>query len=62
MSKYIYNTKTKTLHIKEMCHYVSAINKDFYNYEVYSTEDAVFQKYGRAVSMCKVCMKNRDKK
>ena len=57
---YIYNTKTHTLHIEGYCH--NAIEGKRYdtNYKRFASEDEVVAFDGRAVSMCKLCLKKRE--
>lgn len=60
---YIYNVKTKKLHIKGNCRYCSDKEKLLYpDYDFFASEDDAVRKYGRAVSMCKACLKRNDKK
>lgn len=58
---YIYNVKTHTLHIEGFC-YLTFAGK-FYgtDYKCFKNEDDVLAFDGRSVSMCKLCMKKRDK-
>ena len=53
---YRYNQKTHTLHIYGYCY-----NSKNPECLVFKTEDDVLAFDGRAVSMCKICQKRRDK-
>ena len=53
---YRYNTKTHTLHIYGFCP-----NSKSPEYKPFNTEDEAVLFDGRAVSVCKVCQKKRDK-
>lgn len=56
--KYFYNPKSHTLHIVGYC----GKSKNMPNKVIYfDSEDAAVAKEGRALSMCKNCMKKRDK-
>ena len=58
--KYIYNKTTGTLHIEGYCHHGKIINKDP-RYAIFKTEDEALAYDGRAVRMCKICQKQREK-
>lgn len=53
---YRYNENTHTLHIYGYCY--NSTNPKCLEFE---TEDDVLKYDGRAVSMCKICQKKRDK-
>lgn len=58
---YIYNTKTHTLHIEGFCHCTFEGMSYGSEYKCFSTENDAVTFDGRTVSMCKLCMKKRDK-
>ena len=58
---YIYNIKTHTLHIEGFCHCTSKDRSYGSGYKCFSTEDDAVAFDRRTVSMCKLCMKKRDK-
>ena len=55
--KYIYNTKTRKLHIRGGCQHTKGLCAD---YMMFDTEDDALAYDGRAVSVCKLCQKKRD--
>lgn len=55
---YLYNTNTHTLHIRGYCQHAKGILP---NYISFCSEDDVLAHYGRSVSFCKLCQKERDK-
>lgn len=59
--QFIYNKKTCKLHIVGYCKYVSDKVKLPY-YEYFNTEDEALAYGGRALGVCKVCQKKREKK
>ncbi|MBO4940263.1 MAG: hypothetical protein J6D30_04510 [Clostridia bacterium] len=62
MKPYIYNIKTHTLHIEGFCHLTHPNMHYGDSYKAFSTEDEVIAFDGRAVSLCKLCQKERDKR
>ncbi|MDE7379669.1 MAG: hypothetical protein K2N14_01330 [Clostridia bacterium] len=58
--KFIYNKKTCKLHIAGYCTYVTDKFK-ISDYEYFDTEDEALAYGGRALGMCKVCHKKREK-
>ena len=58
---YIYNVNTHTLHIEGFCHLTSGGKFYGTDYKCFENEDEVLAFDGRTVSMCKLCMKKRDK-
>ena len=58
MTKYIYNTKTCKLHIKDYCQWSKGI---VYNSLLFDSEDEALAYDGRAVSFCKICKNKREK-
>lgn len=60
---YIYCVKTKKLHIKGNCCYLSKNKEILYpDYDFFASEADAVRKYGSAVSMCKACLKKLDRK
>ena len=57
MKKYLYNTKTHTIHIKGFCQHTKGNS----SYLAFATEDEVLAYDGRSVGMCKLCLKKREK-
>lgn len=55
---FLYNKKTNKLHIKGGCCHA----KSEAGFIVFRSEDAALAYDGRAVSMCKICQKNREQK
>lgn len=55
--KYIYNPKTNCLHIEGCCCHA----KPMPEYIVFNNENEAVEYDGRAVKVCKICQKNRDK-
>lgn len=58
---YIYNVKTHTLHIEGFCYHAFKGMHYGNDYKCFEDEDDVLAFDGRTVSMCKLCMKKRDK-
>ncbi len=58
--KYIYNTKTHTLHIIGYCYHSKSCGDDS-KYVTFATEDEAIAHEGRSLRMCKLCSKKRDK-
>lgn len=58
--KYIYNLKRHTLHIEGFCHFTHSGMNYSEDYKCFDSENAAMAFDGRAVSMCKLCMKKRD--
>ena len=56
---YLYNPKRHTLHIKDYCPHAKGENVRYMQFE---NEDAVLAYDGRAVSLCKLCQKEREKR
>lgn len=61
MSKdtFLYNPKTHTLHIKGYCHYTQGCHPEYLPFD---KENGALAYDGRAVGMCKLCQKARDRK
>ena len=59
MGKYIYNKKTGKLHIKEYCRYTKY---SLTHYKEFNTEAEALAYDGRAVSLCKECESEREKR
>lgn len=57
--KFIYNTKTHTLHITGYCRHAHKSPCDTHILE-FDTEDEVLAYDGRAVGLCKLCQKKRE--
>lgn len=55
--KYLYNASTGKLHIVGYC---QASKYTPYNAKYFNTEDEALAYDGRAVSMCKICMRKRE--
>lgn len=55
--KYLYNTSTGRLHIVGYC---PASTTKPYQIKYFDTEDDALAYDGRAVSMCKICMRKRE--
>ncbi len=53
---YIYNTLTKTLHIKGFCSNGSEVGN-----ELFETEDEVIKAKGKGFIMCKTCEEKKEK-
>ncbi len=56
--EYLYNPKTRTLHIKGYCQHT----KGHTEYIHFSSENDALAYDGRAVGMCKICQKKREKR
>lgn len=56
--KYLYNQNTHTLHIKGYCTHSKGERT---GYIVFDSEDEALAYDGRAVGMCKICLKQREK-
>lgn len=56
---YLYNPKRHTLHIEGYCAHSKGIHPDYIRFD---TEDAVLTYDGRAVGLCKICQKEREKR
>jgi len=56
---FLYNAKTRTLHIKGYCPHTKGINTGFIQFQ---TEDEALAYDGRAVGMCKICQRKRGQK
>lgn len=56
--KYIYNPRTKTLHIEGYCHITAG---GYGGYLIFGSEAEALAYDGRAVGMCKICEKKRDR-
>ena len=59
MGKYIYNKDTGKLHIKGYCRH---LKYKIVHYEEFDTEAEALAFDGRAVSLCKDCGKEREKR
>ena len=57
MPKYLYNTKTGKLHIQGYCCHTKGIHTE---YKKFNTEKDALAYDGRAVSLCKICEKQRE--
>lgn len=57
--KYLYNEKTGKLHIKGFCPHSKGKSSD---YKVFNTESEALAYDGRAVGLCKICEKQREKR
>ena len=55
---FLYNTKTCTLHIKGNCQYTKGACTE---YMPFNSENEALAYDGRAVGMCKLCQKKREK-
>lgn len=55
---FLYNPKRHTLHIKGYCRHTSGLCAE---YIVFDTEDKALAYDGRAVGLCKLCQKKREK-
>ena len=55
---FLYNSKTKNLHIKDYCRFTKGIKTDYIEF---ASEKDVLAYDGRAVSLCKLCERKRDK-
>ena len=62
MKPYIYNIGSHTLHIRGFCRHTNERMADGNGYKCFSDEDEVLAFDGRAVSMCKLCQAERDKR
>lgn len=58
--KFLYNSKTNKLHISGYCMHTK--KGYFENFIPFNTENEAISYDGRAVSMCKICQKKREKK
>lgn len=58
MPKYLYNIKTGKLHIKGYCCHTEGNRKE---YKEFNTESEALAYDGRAVGLCKLCEKKREK-
>ena len=60
--KYVYNLKRHTLHIEGYCHNArEGMSYDKTLYKCFSTEDEALAYDGRAVGLCKLCQRKREK-
>lgn len=57
--EYLYNTKTGKLHIKGYCHHTKSLRTD---YLLFKSESEALAYDGRAVGLCKICEKEREKR
>lgn len=57
--KFLYNPKTHTLHITGYCPHAKVSRKEYIPFD---SENAALAYDGRAVGMCKLCQKTREKK
>lgn len=57
--QYLYNEKRRTLHIKGFCCHTKGANSEYLPFD---TESEALAYDGRAVSLCKLCEKEREKK
>lgn len=55
--RYIYNPRTKTLHIENYCHVTA---NGYWGYLSFESEAEALAYDGRAVGLCKLCEKKRD--
>ena len=58
--KFVYNKNTCKLHIQSFCPN-SNYTSTHQNIVIFNSEDEALKYDGRAVSMCKVCQKKREK-
>ena len=58
--KYLYNQKQNRLHIKGYCPHTKGIAPKYYI--PFDTENEALAYDGRAVSLCKLCLKTRERK
>ena len=58
--KYLYNSRSNTLHIKGYCTHTKNGYPDYYI--PFNTENEAIAYDGRAVGMCKICQKKREEK
>ncbi len=58
--EYIYNTETRTLHIKGYCRHTKGVLSDHYLH--FASEHEALAYDGRAVGLCKLCEKTRIEK
>ena len=58
-NKYLYNPQTHTLHITGYCTHAKVARQEYIPFD---TEDDAIAYDGRAVGMCKLCQKAREKK
>lgn len=61
MKRYVYNTKSHTLHIEGFCCHTSPNRVYGADYKLFKKEDEAIAFDGRAVGMCKLCQRRRDK-
>ena len=59
MMKFLYNPKTRTIHIKDYCCHVKGACS---SYIAFDTENEILAYDGRAAGMCKLCQKEREKR
>lgn len=57
--KFLYNPKTHTLHIKGYCMHTKGARSDYIPFD---SEDKALAYDGRAVGMCKICLRQREKR
>jgi len=57
--RFLYNSKTNKLHIRDHCTHSKG---DCPKYIFFETEDEALAYGGRAVGMCKICQKEREKR
>lgn len=57
--KYLYNPKTRKLHIKEYCMHAKG---NCSTYLPFDSEDEALAYDGRAVGLCKLCLKERERR
>jgi len=57
--KYLYNEKTRKLHIKGLCWHTKI---GIYKGKEFSSESEALAYDGRAVGLCKLCEKEREKR
>lgn len=56
---YLYNPKRNKLHIKDYCQHARGENTGYIEFD---SEDKALAYDGRAVSLCKLCQKEREKR
>ena len=56
---FLYNEATDKLHIKGYCRYTKNKISDFRKFD---SEDEALAHDGRAVSMCKLCLRERERR
>lgn len=55
---FLYNTRTRKLHIKGLCPHTKGLCADYLEF---ASENEALAYDGRAVGMCKLCQRKREK-